>query len=439
MKQSIFNPLKLPETLAQFSKQRAIVIGVGAVGSSVCEGLAKMGVGRISCLDTDSYTLENVAKMSAIIRSPEDIGSEKAVAAARRTQALMIDGGKAEFAVCDVRALGPYALSRFDVVFLALDNFAAKIYMNQIWLQLPRESRPLLISGGTANELAQSDALDGTECCLRDLIAESWLADSTVHTSCAGPHYRRDADGQEKIVRTSGLASGICANLMLEQFRAHVLGFDAANQSLTYTAYPGLQLNIGEPLPKRSCPDCRRYHPLAQPPRLLKGSVTINTLANTLHQISGALGSEDFELETYSYEWASANFSAVLEQEFCHACGKPLPAYYCHEGRVSYDEVLCPECRAAGKKARPPEAFGCLPVKKLHAFTPQNSTQQALGKMLFALGWPLGGVLTVVQRQGAADLLDPRICIQHFICEGDLERLQKMSLWLPMKGELTNE
>lgn len=414
--QGIFNPLKLPQYLALFRPVRAAIIGAGAVGSYVAEYLAKMGVGHITLMDFDRFTLENAAKHSGMVRTPEDVGRNKAVAVAQRTQVLMVEGGSANGIDANVCLFGPGAFTGFDVVFLALDNYAAKVYFNQIWLQIPEAKRPLLIMGGTNEEMAQSNCIDGKDLCLRCLFDESWLETPGIRTSCSGPQYR-DVDGDQTIVRTSGLASSMAAHLMAEQLRAWVVGCkDGVNTRLCYTAYPVLGISANTPMKRRTCPDCRDHRPPAQVIPI-PGSVVSMKLKDAFAAIASHLGTEDFELQTHMLLYSHVGYSGLIVEDCCHSCGKPLEDVCSHEGRTFVDDLLCEDCRRAGKAARHSVEFP--PGKVLHALSPEDCPQRLLDRTLFQLGWPIGAYLNAVTRGDGLDVLDQGFVRTVFTCTGD--------------------
>ena len=74
---TVYNPLKLPEYRKYFKGKKVLVAGAGAVGSALMEFFAKMGVSS-DALDFDRFTLENAAKGSCLVRTPEDTGRNKA-------------------------------------------------------------------------------------------------------------------------------------------------------------------------------------------------------------------------------------------------------------------------------------------------------------------------------------------------------------------------
>ena len=227
---------------------------------------------------------------------------------------------------------------------ITLDNYAAKVYLNQIWLQIPENERPILIMGGTFEECASSVQLDGTEFCLRCCFDEKWLEDSLVRTSCADIHYRFE-DGNKEIVRTSGLASSIAANLMCEQLRDSSVGEGKSmNRMLYYTPFPRIGISFSEPMKKRNCPDCKRYRPYRNV-QLLKGDVLHSTLYDVVCQISETLGTEDYSILVHRFEYAGDSFKNIIITDYCRKCGKEITNIFRHEGRTKANSIICDECK----------------------------------------------------------------------------------------------
>ncbi|MEN6595119.1 MAG: ThiF family adenylyltransferase [Clostridiaceae bacterium] len=421
----MFNPLKLSEHLALFGHVKIAIIGAGAVGSYLAEYCAKMGVGGITLVDFDTFTLENAAKHSGIIRTPEDVGRNKALAVAERTQTLMIPGGKANGIDANLCMFGPMAFSQYDAVLLALDNYAAKVYFNQLWLQLPLSERPLLIFGGTYEEMAQANCLDGHDACLQCLLDESSLENSAASTSCSGPQYR-NIDGESVVVRTSGLASSMAAHLMTEQLRTFVIGnSDIANKRLCYTAYPNLGITSSTPMQRRTCPDCAQYHPPEEITRLV-GTVLERTLGELFSELSQRFGNEEYELLVHRLIFAGVGYGGFILDDVCKSCGQPLSGVYAHEGRTYFGDLLCEECRQAGNKA----FYDSLRKvgTSVHAFTPRTCSEALLEKTLFELGYPLGAYLWTKQSGGATDAIDETPTYTCFTCSGDAERMNTISI-----------
>lgn len=345
MNKIVYNALKLSEYRPMFHNLRVLVIGAGAVGTHLMEKFAKMGLSPDS-MDFDCFTLENAAKHGCLIRTPEDAGRNKAECASDRVQPLLDDGCTSNGINSDLCRFGPEAFADYSYVVAAVDNFDAKVLLNELIRQLPEERRPIVIMDGTYDELAQSVILDNTEFCLRCLIDESWMKDSSIQTSCTGPQIRQ-IDGVNEIVRTSNLASSMAAHLSSEQLRASVIGHDGVmNRSLTYTAYPHLELGISHPMRKRNCPGCA-IHPPAKI-EWLHGSVMNVTLKEALEQIVTHLDTTDFEISVHRLNYRKIVHAGFIVDDVCHSCGTQIKVMK-HDGRIYLDDLLCDKCIAPGK------------------------------------------------------------------------------------------
>lgn len=399
MDKVVYNALKLSEYRPLFHALRVLIIGAGAVGTHLMEKFAKMGLSP-DVMDFDFFTLENAAKHSCLVRTPEDAGRNKAECSSDRVQPLLDDGCSSNGIDGDLCKLGPEAFSDYDYVVAAVDNFDAKVLLNELIRQLPEERRPIIIMDGTHDEMAQSVILDNTEFCLRCLIDESWMKDSSIRTSCTGPQVRQ-IDGVSEIVRTSNLASSMAAHLSAEQLRASVIGDDAVmNRRLTYTAYPHLELSSSHPLRKRNCPGCA-IHPPAKI-EWLRGNVTEVTLKEAMDQIAAILGTTDFEMSVHRLNYRKIVHAGFIVDDVCHSCGTSIKVMK-HEGRVFLDNLLCDKCSAQGKHAHNSAIFSHGEL--LHAF--DLGCSEEIQKMtLYDLGYPLGAHIEVIQRNGALDFLD---------------------------------
>lgn len=412
-------PDKLPEYLSKFGVRKVAILGTGAVGTHEAAQLVQLGVGRLTMIDRDEVSKDNAAKHSPLIRTPEDVGRSKALATAERAGVLMIPGGKANGLNTDVTMLGPAAFEDYDAVFIALDNYAAKVYFNQQWLQIPRDKRPLVLMSGTFEELAQNNVLDGTGACIRCLFDESWLKDGNVQTSCTGVQTRVDESGEEQIVRTSGLASERAALDSVERFRRYVLGDKSVvNTRQRYTPGADTEYRITEPEPRSTCPDCKEYSPPEQIISL-PGFMPDTTLDTLFGLIREHLGREDFSVLTHRMEFNHITYGGVLRDDYCRHCGKPLPDLWVHESRTFDEDLLCEDCKAAHKHPRhdPHRPVGTA----LHALTPENTNETARALSLFRLGWPIGGYIEVQVLPENVTILecDPETYI--FRMEGDRE------------------
>ena len=356
MSKVIYNALKLSEYRPLFHALRVLIIGAGAIGSYLAEFCAKMGLSPDE-IDFDCFTLENGAKHSCLVRTPDDGGRNKAECIAERVQPLLDEGCTSNGIDGDLCLLGPEAFVDYKYVIAAVDNFDAKVLLNELIRQIPEDRRPIVIMDGTHDEMAQSVIIDNTEFCLRCLINESWMKDSSIRTSCAGPQIRQ-YDGVSEVVRTTNRASSMAAYLSTEQLRGSVLGAeDVMNRRLTYTAYPHLELSSSRPMRKHNCPGCA-IHP---PGKIewLHGNVMGVTLKEAMDQIAVLLDTTEFEISVHRLNYRKIVHAGFIVDDVCHSCGTSIKVMK-HEGRVFLDDLLCDKCISQGKRAHHSAAFSPL-------------------------------------------------------------------------------
>lgn len=420
MPKVVYNALKLSEYRSLFLTLRVLIIGAGAVGTHLMEKFAKMGLSP-DAMDFDFFTLENAAKHSCLVRTPEDAGRNKAECSSDRVQPLLDDGCSSNGIDGDLCKLGPEAFSDYHYVVAAVDNYDAKVLLNELIRQLPEERRPIIIMDGTHDEMAQSVILDNTEFCLRCLFDEGCMKESSIRSSCTGPQTRQ-IDGVSETVRTSNLASSMAAQLSAEQLRANVIGYTGVmNRRLTYTAYPNLELSSSHPLRKRNCPGCA-IHPPAKI-EWLHGNVMDVTLREAMNQIAGRLGTSDFELSVHRLNYSKIVHAGFIVDDVCHSCGIPIKVMK-HEGRVFLDDLLCDQCTSQGKHAHYSENFSHGEI--LHAFDP-NCSEEIQDMSLYDLGYPLGAHIEVIQRRGALDFLETeKIAKTVFALDEDHQKMHEI-------------
>lgn len=416
---NLYNPLKLSTYRELFLTKRILVVGAGAVGTGVCENAVKMGF-SVDTADFDTFTAENAAKHCCLVRTPEDVGKNKAKCVSERMKVYLDDGCTSNGIDTDLCMLGPEAIAQYDAVVLCLDNYGAKMLFNDIWLQIPPERRPVVLMDGTYNESAQSVMLDGKEFCLDCLMDNSWIKDAAVKTSCTGPKVRV-IDGKSEIVRTTGLASSVAANLTCEQLRAYITGNkDCMNKMISYTAYPNFEVFAAKPMRKKNC----RCHKQAYPDSItyIDASVIDTSLDKALKLMEEKLGTDKFELQVHPITINNELFCGFIEEDVCRCCGKPISVMR-HESRVYLHELVCEDCRKEGKTAVDSPLY--IHKKPLYAFT-SDCSEQVKSKTLFALGYPLGSYINVTQRNGEASFLDGNIKTTVFAFGKDGEKMHSV-------------
>jgi len=148
---------------------RALVVGLGGLGSPVALYLAAAGVGKLILADDDVVELSNLQRQ--IVHANAALGQAKA-ASAKASLAAINPGVEVEAIAERIGDPGLEALlERVDLVIDATDNFATRFALNDAcW----RSGTPL-VSGAAIRwegQLAVFDPRDGASPCYRCLHAD---------------------------------------------------------------------------------------------------------------------------------------------------------------------------------------------------------------------------------------------------------------------------
>jgi molybdopterin-synthase adenylyltransferase len=138
---------------------RALIVGLGGLGSPAAMYLAASGVGRLALSDFDRVESSNLQRQ--IIHREDQIGELKAASAQRTLQ--QINPG------CEVQALDwqldedelQREIRAADVVLDCTDNFASRFQLNRIAMA---ESTPLVSGAAIRTEGQILSALPGGPC-----------------------------------------------------------------------------------------------------------------------------------------------------------------------------------------------------------------------------------------------------------------------------------
>ncbi len=138
----------------RLARRSVLVFGCGGVGSYVCEGLARAGIGSLTIVDKDAVDETNINRQ--IIALHSTIGQPKAQLMADRIRDIDPD--------CRVTARELFFLpdgqpddidfASYDYVVDAVDTVTAKIYIIE---RARRAGVPVISSMGTGNKLYAGD------------------------------------------------------------------------------------------------------------------------------------------------------------------------------------------------------------------------------------------------------------------------------------------
>ena len=137
------------DAVDRLSEARVIVFGIGGVGSYVCEGLVRSGVGHITLVDNDDISETNINRQ--LPATSKTVGMKKAEVMAERLKEIN--------PLCDVKALNIFYieetknqidLSEYDYVVDAVDTVSAKLLLVE---ECDRLGIRIISSMGTGNKL----------------------------------------------------------------------------------------------------------------------------------------------------------------------------------------------------------------------------------------------------------------------------------------------
>ncbi|MBI4329844.1 MAG: ThiF family adenylyltransferase [Chloroflexi bacterium] len=116
----------------RLTKARAIVVGAGAVGNELLKNLCLLGVGHIHIVDYDRIEVHNLTR--SVLFTEHDLGRYKAEAAAEACKE--IDPNVQITFSCDNfwNSLTIGDLKKCDALFCCVDNFDARVKLNQLCL-----------------------------------------------------------------------------------------------------------------------------------------------------------------------------------------------------------------------------------------------------------------------------------------------------------------
>ncbi|MCX6689978.1 MAG: ThiF family adenylyltransferase [Methanoregula sp.] len=159
----------LPEIGAEgqrrLEESRAVIVGLGALGSSVANSLVRAGIGQVVLIDRDMVELHNLQRQ--ILYSEEDLGRPKAVAAAEILQkintSVEIETHAKDLNVSNVEKL----LTGADVVLDGTDNLQTRFLINDVCV---KHRIPWIYAGVVGTGGMVMPILPGRTPCFRCLI-----------------------------------------------------------------------------------------------------------------------------------------------------------------------------------------------------------------------------------------------------------------------------
>ncbi len=152
---------------AKLAGSRALIVGVGATGSALAEGLVRAGIGALTLVDRDLIELSNLGRQS--LYGELDVGLPKAIVARERLAAI----DPAVEIKAKLADAGPRLLERLaqdvDLILDGTDNFATRVLINEIAC---REKIPWIYTGAIGSIAVSMPVLPGETACLSCIYPE---------------------------------------------------------------------------------------------------------------------------------------------------------------------------------------------------------------------------------------------------------------------------
>lgn len=134
-----------PQNLEKLRSTKCLLIGAGGIGSELLKDLILMEFGEIHIVDLDTIDLSNLNRQFLFrqrdIKQPKSTTAVKAVQGFNNSKLVPYEGN-----IMDTTQFPLHWFGSFDIIFNALDNLAARRYVNKMsqFLQVP------LLESGTS-------------------------------------------------------------------------------------------------------------------------------------------------------------------------------------------------------------------------------------------------------------------------------------------------
>lgn len=165
-----------PTGQEQLARGRALVVGVGGLGSWAAEQLVRAGIGRIRLCDDDSVEFSNLHRQALYAETDAEQRTMKAEAAAVRLNAINSDCRIETFCERIDRLTIHRAANAMDVIVDATDNFETRYLINDY---TAKYNLPWVSAGVMEGEGQVMTLIPGKTPCLRCILP-------SMPSCCAG-------------------------------------------------------------------------------------------------------------------------------------------------------------------------------------------------------------------------------------------------------------
>ncbi len=300
------------------------VIGAGAIGNEVVKNLALLGVGRVDVFDFDTVELHNLTR--SIFLRESDVGSDKAEVVAKRAGEVDPNISVQGFAGDFWETLPLRRLASYDCVICAVDNFEARLRLNQLCqiAQVDMVNAAIDSRWITVETFPFSAAATACyECHLPD-SAYSRVAE---RYSCGGLRRRAVAERQVPTTTiTASIAGALAASAALRLGDSPAV--DARRVFLDTISGSSRVTRLTR---RQDCPGCADF----------ESQVRLVHVRNRWNR-------DDTELPPATAEQVVRLSDALITAYQCAVCGQlEEAARYVNRKAADFDEsvAICPSCR----------------------------------------------------------------------------------------------
>lgn len=324
-----------PRRLARSS---VLVVGAGALGQNVVQGLALSGVGELLIVDHDRFEDHNATR-SPLYPQPEDLrrwGDGKAANVAQRARRIATAlQPVVRYVDAPVQALGDGIIAHVDVVVSAVDNARARAYLAERCKVL---GTPML-EGGFSGPSFVVGRFDGVpaSCCYRCINPHT----EGVH-SCT--RYA-NAALRASVAPATQNGAATTAGILCEQLIMALQGVDPVpGRNRIYGDIRAMTLRSTTSPRDPSCPG--RHHLLA-PIDTDLGLTASSTAHALLRAADAALRAGSAEASSYSVR---GDLTVVLPDEvvITMPCAAPGCGNVAHVLAAAWTWLADPRCDACG-------------------------------------------------------------------------------------------
>lgn len=317
-------------------KKTICVVGAGAVGNEVIKSLVLLGTGYITVIDFDFIEEHNLTK-SVLFRSG-DVGRNKAEVAALRAAELDPNAKITAFNGDVTRFLNLQSISKYDCVISCVDNFEARIRLNEMC----RLAGVDFINVGIDSRYASVEVFPfsvGQElACYECHLPISVYARIAERYSCG--HLKKISFIEKKIpttIVTSGIAGSLAASMALRLGQSNL----PSSSRIMVDSISGRSTVTSDLEKVPGCPCCSRF----------VGAINILPSGRSakIGKIAESIGITQFADEVFQLS------EPVVVSATCSICDQhPYEGAFIGRAQSELDETarFCSYCQSASVDVR---------------------------------------------------------------------------------------